>query len=155
MLFRSWFAELELLRARLRIDFQVDITEPELVNHIVYNLKPRCYYTVLTFVKMQLNNGKTIQLEMLKRDIRQIYAQNHQSSDNKKDKEMALSTISGKGRQPFKKQFKGDCRICGKKGHKAINCWDSDKNKDKQPSNYKVNHQSLAQRASLKCNYCL
>ena len=103
---------------------------------------------------MQLNNCKTIQLETLKRDIRQIYAKNHQSGDNKKDKEMALSTVSGKGRQPFKKQFKGDCRICGKKGHKAVNCWDSDKNKDKRPSNYKVNHQSLAQRATLKCNYC-
>ena len=39
---------------------------------------------------------------------------------------------AGKG-----KKFKGDCRICGKKGHKANDCWDNNKNKDKRPSWYK------------------
>jgi hypothetical protein len=48
-----------------------------------------------------------------------------------------LSAVQGRGKPRFKKVFIGDCRIYGKKGHKATDCWKSDKNKDKRPSNYK------------------
>jgi hypothetical protein len=27
----------------------------------------------------------------------------------------------------MKRQFKGECRLCGAKGHKAVDCWDNDK----------------------------
>ena len=31
-------------------------------------------------------------------------------------------------------KFKGDCRLCGVKGHKAADCFSNEKNKDKRPS---------------------
>jgi hypothetical protein len=37
----------------------------------------------------------------------------------------------------FKKQFKGECHLCGAKGHKAVDCWDNEKNQEKCPSYYK------------------
>jgi hypothetical protein len=37
----------------------------------------------------------------------------------------------------FRKIFRGECRICGAKGHKARDCWDNDKNKSKRPIWYK------------------
>ena len=42
----------------------------------------------------------------------------------------------GKNQKKFKKPFKKECRICGKKGHKAVDCWESEKNKDKRPPNF-------------------
>jgi len=44
--------------------------------------------------------------------------------------EKALKTV-------FKKQFKGKCRICGKIGHKGVDCWALESNKDKRPA---INH---------------
>ena len=38
------------------------------------------------------------------------------------------------GKMAFPKRFKGDCRLCGKKGHKANDCWDNQKNKGKKPA---------------------
>ena len=61
----------------------------------------------------------------------------HSQSLNRKNKELVLSAVQGKHKHKFKKQFKGDCQICGKKGHKASECWDSERNKDKRPANYK------------------
>jgi hypothetical protein len=48
-----------------------------------------------------------------------------------------LQPIPPKGKPKFKKQFKGECRLCGANGHKAADCWENDKNKAKRPSNYK------------------
>jgi hypothetical protein len=58
-------------------------------------------------------------------------------------------------RKTFPKKFKGDCRICGKKGHKAADCWDNEKNKDKRPNFAKamVTQDSPA-KSNLHCTYC-
>jgi hypothetical protein len=73
-------------------------------------------------------------------------------------KELVLSAVQGRGKTRFKKFFKGDCRICGKKGHNAANCWESDKNKDKRPSKYKSTSASKSDRPDDKkklcCTYC-
>jgi hypothetical protein len=50
---------------------------------------------------------------------------------------MLLAAIQSKGKPKFNKGFKGECRLCGCKGHRSIDCWDNEKNKDKCPSNYK------------------
>jgi hypothetical protein len=53
-------------------------------------------------------------------------------------KETALLTMQPmpsqgrSGRKTFPKKFKGDCRICGKKGHKSSDCWEN-QNKGKKP----------------------
>jgi hypothetical protein len=68
----------------------------------------------------------TISIEDLKRDMRQVNNQNTNSTfSHGKNKELVLSAVQGRGKPRFKKVFKGDCRICGKKGHKAADCWES------------------------------
>jgi hypothetical protein len=70
--------------------------------------------------------------------MRQVYNQNTNSTfSHGKNNEIVLIAVQGRGKPHFKKFFKGDCRICGKNGHKAADCWESDKNKDKRPYNYK------------------
>jgi hypothetical protein len=39
------------------------------------------------------------------------------------------------GKKTFPKKFKGDCRICGKKGYKASDCWE---NPNKERSQYSI-----------------
>jgi hypothetical protein len=73
---------------------------------------------------------------------------------------MILAAIQPKVKPKFKKQFKGECRLCGAKGHKATDCWDNAKNKAKHPSNYKkstpYNTSSFqnTQKKKLQCDYC-
>ena len=61
-------------------------------------------------------------LERVKDEIRQVFGQVNKG----KTPETAL--VAGKG----KKKFKRDCRICGTKGHKAADCWENEKNKEKK-----------------------
>jgi replication initiation and membrane attachment protein DnaB len=105
------------------IDHSFDIPDTELISHIIYNAQPRIYQTLLTLVKRDLTHNVQIQLEDLKRDIRQIYNQNTNSTfSNGKNKELVLSAVQRRGKPRLKKVFKGYCRICGKKGHKAADC---------------------------------
>jgi hypothetical protein len=70
-------------------------------------------------VKRDLNHKVTILVEDLKRDMRQVYNQNTNSTfSHGKHKELVLSAAQGR-RKPRLNSFIGDCRICGKKGHKA------------------------------------
>ena len=61
-------------------------------------------------------------------------------------------------RPNFKKQFKKECRICGKKGHKGADCWDLPKNAHKRPGN-KRSHKPEAANITggykgPPCDYC-
>jgi hypothetical protein len=62
-------------------------------------------------------------LSHLKRDIKQIYT-NYKSTTvtTNKSGEMILAAIKPKGKPNFKRQFKGECRLCGAKGLKAVDC---------------------------------
>jgi hypothetical protein len=93
----------------------------------------------------------------LKRDIRHIRTYSKSTSvKTNKSEEM----IQPKSKPKFKKQFKGECRQCGAKGHKAADYWDNDKNKSKCPSNYKKRTPDTSssfqnpQNKNLKCDYC-
>ena len=160
----EWFSELEIIRGQLDIDYEHVITDDEVISQILYNVQPTMYQTLLTIVKRDINHKKKIELNDLKRDIRQIYQQHAMGRDvNKRDKELALSAIQ-RGKPHFKKVFKGDCRLCGLKGHKAGDCWDNEKNKDKRPPNYKVKSGSnstprpsmpkIENKDKIKCSYC-
>ena len=137
----EWFAEIERLKTQLKNDFSYTITDDDIISHIVFNLKPKFYQNLLTVIKRELNNGTVPKLEDLKKDIRQVYVQQTQEGQ-KRDKEMILTASVGhqnsKLRSPtkpkFTKQYKNDCRICGKKGHKGSDCWENPDNKDKRPS---------------------
>ena len=131
----EWFAELEKMRLQLRVDFKLIIDEEKLKTHILYNIKPKFYDTIITVMKRDINKDPTnLSVEQIKEEIRQMYGQfkTNQSKPKGKNFDNALIT---KGN--FKKQVKTDCRICGKKGHKAVNCWENPNNTSKKPKNFK------------------
>ena len=153
----DWFADLEEIRTQLRIDFQIDIKDDKMVSHIVYNMKPRMYQNTLEIIKRELNNSLVIKLESLKNDMRQIYNQNsNKTSYLKEKKETVLVAKNVASTKKFPKKFKGDCRICGVKGHKAGDCWENEKNKDKRPPHYKSKQSNKVSndKPKLKCTYC-
>jgi hypothetical protein len=128
----EWFAELQKIRLQLKIDFQVDYDDNKIISHMLFNIKPKGYDTIVAIIKRDLNKGVATTLDDVKEDIRQVYGQLNKGGST--TKEQALVTRDGKS---FKKVFKGDCRVCGKKGHKATECWENEKNKDKRPYFYK------------------
>jgi hypothetical protein len=137
----DWFTELDHIRLLLRTDHQFIITEDQLIQHIIYNIKPKAYDTMIYTLKRDLMyNPQLLTLERLKDEIRQVYGQ----TSKHKTPETALT--AGK----FKKKFKGECRICGAKGHKAQDCWDNDKNKSKRPTWYKTqNKETKAKKQQI------
>ena len=48
-----WFTQLETWRLRLKLDYKVDITEIDMVNHIIYNLKAPIYEITLLIIKRE------------------------------------------------------------------------------------------------------
>jgi hypothetical protein len=155
----EWLAELESIRAQLLIDHSYNIPDSDLISHIVYNAQPRIYQTLFTLVKRDLSHKVTISIENLKRDMRPVYNHNTNSTfSHGKNIELVLSAVQSRGKPRCKKVFKGDCRICGEKGHKAADCWESDRNKYKRPSNCKSSPGGRSDKSDdkkkLHCTYC-
>jgi hypothetical protein len=72
----EWFSQLETIQAELRIDFQYIIPDEDLISHIIFTVKAQIYQTLLTVLKVELNNApNTLALEAVKNNIRQIYIQ--------------------------------------------------------------------------------
>jgi hypothetical protein len=124
-----------------------------MVSHILYNIKPKMYETVITVIKRELGQTTTAptmtDLNSLKHYTCQIYGQRHTTRSDDKH-ERVLAAQEGKRPRKFKNFLKGDCRICGKKGHKAIDCWKHPSNKDKK------HHEaaSVVTDKKLTCTYC-
>ena len=156
----EFFAELDKIRLQLQIDYDLKTYDDDKVkSHILYNIKPRMYDTVLHVIKRDIDMGTSITLENLKEDLRRVYAQRYVEYKDRIHAESVLYVNANynKGKNfKFKKTFKGDCRICGKKGHKAADCWEQEKNKDKRPANYQAKSESAYNVADQKkhCNYC-
>mgnify|MGYP003529781724 CR=1 FL=1 len=63
-----------------------------------------------------------------------------------------------------KRQIKTDCNVCGKKGHKGVDCWENPKNAHKRPKNWKskaeksnsalIADTKTATKKDLFCTYC-
>lgn len=127
-----WFTELNIIRRQLIMYFGVSITDDDFIQHVVYNLKPKIYQTALQMIKRETadKNETSPTLEEIKAEIRGIFSQ-YVSGDTRKNskRETALFVQSGKNKTTYAKQFKGDCRLCGKKGHKAVDCWERAKSK--------------------------
>lgn len=157
-----WFSQLETWRLRLKLDYKVDITELDLINHIIYNLKAPIYETTLLIIKREHQKAKTkTKVEDLKDEIRQVYTTYKTTSKTKGNSSEVSMVAAAKAPSTPKKsgtKFKGDCRLCGIKGHKAADCYSNEKNKDKRPSWYKVESANVAStgntRPKLSCTYC-
>jgi hypothetical protein len=135
--FLNWI--LGITRRELLIQYSHDISESDTFNHIMYNLNPKIYDITLAMVKREMNDPSYVpNLINLTRDIRQIYTNSKSTTVTKNNSgEMILAAIQPKGKPKIKKQFKGECRLCGAKGHEAADCWDNDKTKAKRPNNFK------------------
>ena len=103
-----------------------------MISQILYNTIPHQYKTAIAIIKRDIDKGIEITLDSVKEDLRGIYATIKQTNTTKRQQETALV-----GKHKFKKQFKGLCRLCGKIGHKAADCWTNEANKHKRPKNYK------------------
>jgi hypothetical protein len=157
----EWFSDLDIIHSELLIQYNHDISESDTFNHIIYNLKPKIYEIILAMVKREMNDPSYVpNLHNLKRDLRQIYTHSKSTTvTTNKSGEIILAAIQPKDKPKFKKQFKGECRLCGAKGHKAAFCWDNDKKNSKRPSNCKKrttgNPSSFQNpQKKLRCDYC-
>ena len=164
-----WFSQLETWRLRLKLDYKVTISDAELVNHIIYNLKAKIYETNILIIKREhLKSSSKTKLEDLKDEIRLIFSSYKTTSRSQQSNSSEVSMVAAtqsttKNSKSFPKKFKGDCRLCGTKGHKAADCWDNEKNKDKRPSWYKNKNtesanvsagQSGENKGHYHCTYC-
>jgi hypothetical protein len=54
-----------------------------------------------------------------------------------------------------KKSFKKDCSLCGKQGHKSVNCWNKSENAHNKPG-AKIPDKALSAttKSSVTCPYC-
>jgi hypothetical protein len=148
----EWFTELEHIRLLLLEDHQLEYEDSKVIQHILYNLKPKSYETLVMILKRDLGKGCKMDLSEVKEEIRQSFG----SQKNIKSSESALAA----------NQYKGKCRICGKQGHKGQDCWSNDKNKSKRPKGYVVrktdtdkntdtaNTTTDGTKAKLYCEYC-
>ena len=127
----EWFIKLDLIHHKIAaIDATYEKKEIELVAHIIDKL-PSGYSEIITVVE----GMSTIALPELKQKIRAFYKRKFKGES--KDNELALAVYT---------KFKGDCRNCGKQGHKAADC--RSKNKNAGPNKDKDN------KKKLKCFNC-
>ena len=165
----EWFTELETIRVLLREDHAVIISDEKMIQHMVYNVKPKSYSQTIMILKRDLEyKSVSLDLNRVKDELRQAWGQ----ISKIKTTETALTAgVKRKSHEAaltagfkFKKKFKGDCRVCGAKGHKATDCWDADKNRSKRPTWYKNPEQRKRSetanlvtpngRPRLYCTYC-
>ena len=157
----KWFQSLDGIVMRLEQDFQVKYDEEKVMGHILHNLKPKEYENTVDSIKRDITRGNATSLDSVKDDIREKYADIAKregfNDEYQEDTETALTTTGG-----FKKNaYKGDCRVCGKKGHKGNDCWENSANKDKRPSFYKSPSQrnngggnNTGNNTGIVCGYC-
>jgi hypothetical protein len=55
----------------------------------------------------------------------------------------------------FPKKFKKDCSLCGKQGHKSVECWNKPENAHKKAgAKLPDNALSATTKSSVTCSYC-
>jgi hypothetical protein len=121
-----WFTELDIMLTRMQQDYKIKTTDEQLLQHIVWNNHVKMYQVTLQMIKREMaTSGNTLILDNVKREIRQIWSQSQSNRGNvnsydmnRKETALLMMQLHGKsGKKTFPKKFKGDCRICGKKGH--------------------------------------
>ena len=135
----EWFIQLDLLRHRMTaIDPAFTKKDEELIAHVIANL-PNEYSEVITVVK----GMDKITLTEVKAKIRAFYKRKFKAEKSTtKEKELAL----------FAGQFKGNCRNCGKQGHKAAECRSKPTKNDKSKDGNNKNKDGVGKH--IKCYNC-
>ena len=103
----EWFIELDTISSKMmQIDESFGKKDAEMIAHIIDAL-PKGYSEVVTVVE----GMSSLTLQELKAKIRAFYKRRFK---NEKDKNELALFAGGK--------FKGNCKNCGKQGHKAAEC---------------------------------
>jgi Zinc knuckle len=117
-----------------------------MITQIIYNILLPAYQTTVELIKRDLNRQVPVTLFQVQEDIRQIYGQLQQNQHFGRQhfsKARIHSHQNDSLLSTFPKKTKSLCRICGKMGHKASDCWDHPNNKDKpRPSRFQKRHDS-------------
>ena len=112
--------------------------DEELIAHVIANL-PNEYSEVITVVE----GMDKITLTEVKAKIRAFYKQKFKAEKSTiKEKELAL----------FAGQFKGNCRNCGKQGHKAAECRSKPMKNEKSKDGNNKNKDGVGKH--IKCYNC-
>ena len=115
----EWLQELEYYKSRLtRIDAKYEKSEMEMKVYVLHAL-PSKYSEVVT------NEQRIIATSTYKevtKAIYDFYRRTIKKEEKTMNKEQALVSET-KTKSKFKKKFKGDCRRCGRQGHKASDCY--------------------------------
>ena len=144
----EWITKLELIRRRLK-NLKVIIGDEEFILHILNNLPP-AYESTTELLEDALGSG-TLTMLYLKNKLRSKYRRTKKNNDAKMDS-VALYN---------KQQFKGSCTVCGKIGHKGVDCFSLEKNKDKKEAFFKKLKKDKekkggkkGQKGDIKCFKC-
>ena len=155
----EWFAKLERIKIQLRVDFATEYDDEKMKSHILYNIQPKYYETIVTVMKRDLNRDPNcITLDQMKEEIRQIYGTLKTGMKSNRPKpydNVLMATTNPRGN--FKKKIKTDCYVCGKKGHKGADCWENPRNASKRPKTFKSkneNAQIMTPTGSNKSRVC-
>jgi hypothetical protein len=163
----EWFADLYSLSQRLTDDYKLTtFGDEEMMNQIIYNTKPQYYQMQLTVIKDRLamevicfendnNYVKEVTLESVQVNFREIYAtiQASQTRGHSKDTPVMLMRTTKK---KFPTQFKKNCSLCGKQGHKSVDCYSRSENAHKKPgyAAAALTTTSSTPKADIACHYC-
>jgi len=118
----SWFTKLELIMAKLKLDYCYEINQEDYIEHILDSL-PAEYDATIEFIQKDINDIGFMDLEEVKEMIRARHSRicKHKGIDPQTvedgDTEKALTA-------KYHKKFKGFCNTCGKQGHKSTDCWE-------------------------------
>jgi Zinc knuckle len=122
------------------MDHNIDYDDEKMITQIIYNVLPPAYQTSVVLIKRKLNRRVPVTLFEVQEDIRQIYGQLQQQQHFGRQhysKTRSPFHQNDSAHATFPRNTKSICRICGKMGHKAADCWDHPKNKDKpRPSRF-------------------
>jgi len=152
----SWFTKMELIRAKLKLDYGYEIDVEDYIEHILESF-PVEYDATIESLHKDLNSFGFLDLDEGKDQVRSRHSRvcKHKGIDPQtvedEDTEKALTA-------KYHKKFKGFCNTCGKQGHKSTDCWENEKNKSKRPKNWKSNGNKKNDEESINeeisCKYC-
>ena len=144
----EWITELELLRQRLKA-LKVTIDDEDFVLHIINNL-PKEYDSLIEAIEEDMDKGmlEHITVKRIRERIRgrfhRMKKRENEHDVHGNESENALSLNN--------KKFKGRCRLCGKFGHKKVDCTENHDKINKAPN--KSSQGSSKNPRDRFCNFC-
>jgi hypothetical protein len=133
----EWFSELQHLRTQLLLDHEFTISDEQMISQILYNISPPMYQKTVAIIKHDLQRKITITLPELQADLRHLYSQHELLKGNSFTPRLNGGQGRGRGDNAtmlavYPTQVKSNCNLCGKRGHKSVDCWDHPRNINKR-----------------------